>query len=910
MKQLFNIFLLGASLWAGQVLADEIFHENFITQGSQCIGMDCVDGEVFGFNVLRLKENNTRIRFWDSVSNQPHIQSFELMANDSANGGANLFSFQHSLVLPVYGDGVNIGIDAQGTQRVMGVDEQLYGYDNGGNYYKPTLTPTWTFEISPLFKLVKTSGNGFITLGQGSTDVEGAVSIGSDSLLRKIQYVAQGLADNDLLIKGLIANYDPISDQKILASNIQTQLTLLAEKITEMETWVTAAENQDTDNDGKNDYIDNDDDGDGVPDAEDAFQFDKTEHLDNDGDKIGDNRDPDDDNDNVLDEVDAFPFDKNEQLDTDGDKIGNNADNDDDNDLVLDVNDAFPLDASEQLDNDGDKIGDNRDPDDDNDNVLDEADAFPFDKNEQLDTDGDKIGNNADDDDDNDLVLDVNDAFPLDASEQLDNDGDKIGDNADPDDDNDNVLDVNDAFPFDASEQVDTDGDKIGNNADPDDDNDGIKDVDEGPADQDLDNDGIPNNLDNDSDNDGIPDTDENGDFNGDGINDSQQVEGEIDSFGAGSLSYGYLLIALLLIRKRALLSLLAVFSMTANAQTNQTDCLSWVVEKPAQCFYFGVGSGTGFLQTNTDGTGWNSADENNANLSVFLGRTLTENWSAQMGYSQLGSSKLTHNNPAITQTQNIDYDAKYLKAVRNIWEMDQRLSFSANGGLAWLASKASSGINLSEQETLKATLGLTADWRVNSRWQAQAQVNHYQDTASVFNLALVYHFEQPSSLLMVNADKKDTYEQELELSDIAVIIEEPQSCQVLSGTQLTLYFDNSSNELNQLAQDQLNNWWTSLEHPNHVEFMIEGHSDKQGTALNNLRFSKQRAVNVASQLANKGFPEEKLKVDGSGEFNLASEENANLNRRVDIWVLRDGHCDIQAQERVIEVIAEGDKLH
>jgi len=161
-----------------------------------------------------------------------------------------------------------------------------------------------------------------------------------------------------------------------------------------------------------------------------------------------------------------------------------------------------------------------------------------------------------------------------------------------------------------------------------------------------------------------------------------------------------------------------------------------------------------------------------------------------------------------------------------------------------------------------------------------------------------------------VNTDKKDTYEQELELSDIAVIIEEPQSCQVLSGTQLTLYFDNASNELNQPAQEQLNNWWASLEHPNHVEFMIEGHSDKQGTALNNLRFSKQRAINVASQLATKGFPEEKLKVDGSGEFNLASEENAYLNRRVDIWVLRDGHCDIQAQERVIEVIAEGDKLH
>ena len=891
-------------------MADQIVNENHTVQGNQCVGYDCVNNEAFGFDVLRLKENNNRIRFWDSVSNQTHTQSFELKANDSANGGANYFSFEHSVIQPVYGDGVTIGFDAQGNQRVIGVDEHLYSFDNGGSYNFPNLAPEWNYENNAILKFNRNATDGTTTLGQGSTQVDGTVSIGSDSLMRKIKYVAQGLSDSDILITGLISNYDPIKNQKADVSDAQAQLNLLAAQLTELENWVSAAELQDNDDDGKNDYIDSDDDNDGVPDVSDAFQFDKNEQLDSDGDGTGDNRDPDDDNDNVWDENDAFPFDKNEQLDTDGDKIGNNADDDDDNDLVLDVNDAFPLDATEQLDNDNDKIGDNADPDDDNDNVLDEVDAFPFDKNEQLDTDGDKIGNNADDDDDNDLVLDINDAFPLDASEQLDNDNDKIGDNADPDDDNDKVLDVDDAFPFDASEQVDSDGDKIGNNADPDDDNDGIKDVDEGPADQDLDNDGIPNNLDNDSDNDGIPDTDENGDFNGDGINDSQQVEGEIDSFGAGSLSYGYLLIALLLIRKRALLSLLAVFSMTANAQTNHADCLNWVVEKPAQCFYFGVGSGTGFLQTNTDGTGWNSADENNANLSVFLGRTLSENWSAQMGYSQLGSSKLTHNNPAITQTQNIDYDAKYLKAVRNIWQMDQRLSFSANGGFAWLASKASSGVNLSEQETLKATLGLTADWRVNTRWQAQAQVNHYQDTASVFNLALVYHFEQPSGLFTASADKKDTYEQELELSDIAVVIEEPQSCQVLSGTQLTLYFDNSSDALNQLAQDQLNKWWTSLEHPNHVEFMIEGHSDKQGTALNNLRFSKQRAINVASQLTSNGFPEEQLKIDGSGEFNLASEENANLNRRVDIWVLRDGHCDIQAEERVVDVIAEGDKLH
>ncbi|MEZ9233741.1 ImpA family metalloprotease [Vibrio amylolyticus] len=235
----------------------------------------------------------------------------------------------------------------------------------------------------------------------------------------------------------------------------------------------------DSDLDGIPDTTDQDDDNDGVLDAEDAFPLDANESIDTDGDSIGNNADPDDDNDGVLDTDDAFPLDAHESIDTDGDSIGNNADPDDDNDGVLDVNDAFPLDANESIDTDGNLIGNNADPDDDNDGVLDAKDAFPLDTHESIDTDEDSIGNNADPDDDNDGVLDADDAFPLDANESIDTDGDSIGNNTDPDDDNDGVLDADDAFPLDANESIDTDEDSIGNNADPDDDNDGVLDADD-----------------------------------------------------------------------------------------------------------------------------------------------------------------------------------------------------------------------------------------------------------------------------------------------------------------------------------------------------------------------------------------------------------------------------------------------
>jgi hypothetical protein len=70
----------------------------------------------------------------------------------------------------------------------------------------------------------------------------------------------------------------------------------------------------------------------------------------------------DSDGDGVPDSDDAFPVDPNESLDTDGDGVGDNADRDDDGDGYADDEDSFPLDPSEWVDSDGDGVGDNADP--------------------------------------------------------------------------------------------------------------------------------------------------------------------------------------------------------------------------------------------------------------------------------------------------------------------------------------------------------------------------------------------------------------------------------------------------------------------------------------------------------------------------------------------------------------------
>jgi hypothetical protein len=74
---------------------DVVTPDDAIIQGSLCVGLDCVNNESFGFDTIRLKENNTRIKFDDtSTSAGFAANDWQLTANDSASGGANKFSIE------------------------------------------------------------------------------------------------------------------------------------------------------------------------------------------------------------------------------------------------------------------------------------------------------------------------------------------------------------------------------------------------------------------------------------------------------------------------------------------------------------------------------------------------------------------------------------------------------------------------------------------------------------------------------------------------------------------------------------------------------------------------------------------------------------------------------------------------
>lgn len=158
--------LLGASALcavAGTARADQVFNDDLIVVGSACIGQDCVNGENFGFDTLRLKENNLRIKF-DDTSNSSSFPSndWQLTANDTSNGGANRFSIDD-----VTGGRTPFTIEASAPSNALYVDDN-------GRIGLGTATPVVELHItngdSPTLRLEQNGSSGF---GVQTWDVAG-----------------------------------------------------------------------------------------------------------------------------------------------------------------------------------------------------------------------------------------------------------------------------------------------------------------------------------------------------------------------------------------------------------------------------------------------------------------------------------------------------------------------------------------------------------------------------------------------------------------------------------------------------------------------------------------------------------------------------------------------------------------
>jgi len=147
--------VLAATMIAGgPAVADQVIPDDLIVQGSACVGLDCVNNESFGFDTLRLKENNTRLNFFDTstLAGFP-ANKWTITANDSASGGANYLAF----------DDVTSG--RQPFRVTAGAPTASLFVANTGKVGLRTSTPVLDLQITtgdtPAHRLEQTGASGF-----------------------------------------------------------------------------------------------------------------------------------------------------------------------------------------------------------------------------------------------------------------------------------------------------------------------------------------------------------------------------------------------------------------------------------------------------------------------------------------------------------------------------------------------------------------------------------------------------------------------------------------------------------------------------------------------------------------------------------------------------------------------------
>lgn len=148
------ILVASAFALVGAASADQVINDDLIVTSSNCVGTDCVNGENFGFDTIRLKENNLRIRAFDtSNSGSFPTRDWQLVFNDTNNGGMNHFSVED-----IDGGRTPFTIEAGAPTKSLYVDD-------GGRVGLGTNTPSVELHVvdgdSPTLRLEQDGSSGF-----------------------------------------------------------------------------------------------------------------------------------------------------------------------------------------------------------------------------------------------------------------------------------------------------------------------------------------------------------------------------------------------------------------------------------------------------------------------------------------------------------------------------------------------------------------------------------------------------------------------------------------------------------------------------------------------------------------------------------------------------------------------------
>ena len=134
--------------------ADYLHLDDVIIDGSLCVGFDCVNGESFGADTIRLKENNLRIHFDDTSSAASYPRNdWRILINSKNNGGGSYFAVEDAFTARI-----------PFTIEAGALSNSLY-IDDGGRLGLRTSTPSTEIHTidgdTPTLRLQQDGSSGF-----------------------------------------------------------------------------------------------------------------------------------------------------------------------------------------------------------------------------------------------------------------------------------------------------------------------------------------------------------------------------------------------------------------------------------------------------------------------------------------------------------------------------------------------------------------------------------------------------------------------------------------------------------------------------------------------------------------------------------------------------------------------------
>jgi len=515
-----------------------------------------------------------------------------------------------------------------------------------------------------------------------------------------------------------------------------------------------------------------------------------------------------------------------------------------------------------------------------------------------IDTDGDGVDDDIDLDDDNDGISDFLESDG--AGNDVDTDGDGTPDRLDLDTDNDTLSDETESgFPAltgsDANHNGLDDAVDAEMTGGVDANHDGSDDV---FVPRNTDDDPLPDFRDPNSDNDDLPDADENGDFDNNGVPDYLEARGRLETAVRGAGSSGVVMLAVLAmfaaLRRRkgaaAVLALLASFTASADQQVC-SEKADFDLQFP-QCWYIGLGIGESRLNPDDDISEWSVDDKSDFAYKGTLGYHFLPHFFAEASFADLGGATVHSRNPAVTQSEFVNYKTPSAMLGYLLLDPASRWNFFAKIGAARLDTDSPGVVNHKKDTSVQLAVAGGVQLRFAERWFARAEVDSYDKDARAAFLSINRYFGESKAAPRV-----------VEPAPVPAPVAAPvvaqapakPACKQFSGVIKDVNFETASAELGDTSKSSLNNVVSSLNEFPDMKVDIAAHTDARGTDAYNMRLGQRRADSVVGYLQSGGIASQRMQAKSFGESQPVADNTTDagraLNRRVEIHPQNTQQC-------------------